>query len=681
MMNGASDTVASNFSAAWAVANGADCETNRGNGGADDAQLSQVRTQFEWQIRSKADELREMQARVSQLELETAQARNVMEMEKRKLMRQVGSYRSVLERYCIPPEEADAMYGDDDSPDGYNSNQASFEPATSSQWSANTMVMDATACQQQGNVIAALMAGAAPMVAAQMGGCQMASEEDQDSSLDSKMRQLNAMLQGNQAEAQDSEDAEGGEQASGEGSGSGNGYTSGAIASTLQAMFPHATIRTGRGEDERHAQENGNGQDLPAEAKEVEAYMKKLERSVDSQVDDRALASLQSLPPADAKEALRKVEELVQSQGGQCRNLSSILQSVCRKLEKRNKQPRAEDMRYPTNGVSMTRPGVSAMGSRRRNDEDADAFESSGSDGAAKKAPPAQPAQPAQLSQPVSALPTPTNLDTPAGKRSWADMGDYEDGDEEQVTTTSPIKEEAEEDPWTVALAEQIGRKGLELRANSDKTYSLKIQMAALEPPLTEVGLERYCNWLHDSLTAFREEHGEECLRRCNGEVDFSQNNLSNQMVWMLLETLAQHEVHAALIKLQANCISQGGILALCEYIRMSEAEAVQELHLSHNEIDDDSALELLRTLKTKPRSPVKDAAGMVSVPTWVRLNHNRIQNTGEVRRIAEAEEITVEALGQVQLNLEDSSNEVLEGAESTKGNRRKNKKKGEGKA
>merc|ERR1712061_271122 len=128
------------------------------------------------------------------------------------------------------------------------------------------------------------------------------------------------------------------------------------------------------------------------------------------------------------------------------------------------------------------------------------------------------------------------------------------------------------------------------------------------------------------------EEHSSEPLKRCRGEVDFSHNSMSNQMVWMLLETLAQHEVHTALLKLFGNNISQGGVLAICEFIRMNEqAEPLQELHLSHNEIDDESALELLRTLHSqKPRYPprrVCDGSGEpIAVPVWLRLNNNRIR-------------------------------------------------------
>merc|ERR1719387_200167 len=206
------------------------------------------------------------------------------------------------------------------------------------------------------------------------------------------------------------------------------------------------------------------------------------------------------------------------------------------------------------------------------------------------------------------------------------------------------MEHEEEHDPWTHALIDKAARKGFLLRRSGDGQWDLKISMGNLEPPLTELGMERYCRWLRIRLKSFRDEHGHEALWRCRGEVDFSHNHLSNQMVWMLLETLAQHEVHTALLKLYANNISQGGVLAICEFIRMNEKpEALQELHLSHNEIDDDSALELLRTLKSQrpkypPRRPAEGASEEKLSPVGVRLNHNRIREPDHVRKIAEQE-------------------------------------------
>lgn len=68
---------------------------------------------------------------------------------------------------------------------------------------------------------------------------------------------------------------------------------------------------------------------------QVDELATKLETNTRSGIDDRALHALQSLPVSSAMEALQKVDHLIESQGGSCRNLSSILQSVCRKVERK----------------------------------------------------------------------------------------------------------------------------------------------------------------------------------------------------------------------------------------------------------------------------------------------------------------------------------------------------------
>ena len=143
-----------------------------------------------------------------------------------------------------------------------------------------------------------------------------------------------------------------------------SGATSGtSIASALQAMFPHATVRTSFQDAQQEeasdqkadrlsvlmenlrerlgkapsSEETGgsSGPGAKNDEEEVHEYVSRLERMVSSTVDERAKTSLLSLPAKDGKEALRKVEEIINQQGGSCRHLSSILQSVCRKLDKR----------------------------------------------------------------------------------------------------------------------------------------------------------------------------------------------------------------------------------------------------------------------------------------------------------------------------------------------------------
>jgi hypothetical protein len=702
------------------------------SGGSEEARLSQLKANYDWQLRSKTDELRDMQQRMNHLEIENAQVRASWEIERRGLVRQIGHYRAVLERYCIPVEEQGTGYGMEDTQHAYF---PVFEPSAPSQWSRNSAGQSisanvkastsnagafgaaaggqakygtSTTSQQAayasasdgaynshqalGTTSAATASNASAMVES--------SRATASSALDTKMGQLKSLLQEESRWRLSEEEVDGREQ------GADDTYNGSSIASTLRAMFPHATIRTKQaaagedGEDGDKAeaddaldQDQGLRGPSASPTSELEdrqvmdavlRTVEELEDATGNKVDNQAMRSLRALSKQDMLEALTKVEEMMLHQGGECRNLSAILQSVCRKIVKRQPRGRnAEEGIRQSNGrdeAGHHRDGGNSRRARRL-DEDGDAFDSSGSDGdrggkgaqntwpreferaalraAAKAARAEDAAARSQVAakEAQKALPNPDIDGTPAkrssarstGSKSWADL---EDGDEDEREGDGLWKED--KDPWTPQLVDTVARKGFDLRRRGDQ-WDLKISMGSLEPPLTETGMERYCRWLRVRLTSFREEHGPDSLLRCRGEVDFSHNQLSNQMVWMLLETLAQNEVHTALLKLYANRISQGGVLAICEFIRMNErAEALQELHLSHNEVDDESALELLRTFKSlRPRYPPRRAAEgsgeIVLVPVWLRLNHNRIRDPAAVLRAAEDENINVCTAGDRQ--------------------------------
>eukprot|EP00403_Amphidinium_massartii_P008925 CAMPEP_0178422940 /NCGR_PEP_ID=MMETSP0689_2-20121128/27434_1 /TAXON_ID=160604 /ORGANISM="Amphidinium massartii, Strain CS-259" /LENGTH=866 /DNA_ID=CAMNT_0020044523 /DNA_START=54 /DNA_END=2654 /DNA_ORIENTATION=- len=630
---------------------------------------------YEWQLQTKVDELTEMQSRMNQLKIETAQARASWEAERRSLVRQIGHYRAVLERYWIPIEEA----GPDPDTEDYQYFASSFENSSSTPW-ANVAVNDAPHAPAAG-----------ACAAAGMGVAEEASTDQNNSSLDSKMKQLQSILQEPEDSANKSGDAAtSGRHRSAGSDGEANGFSSGSIASTLRAMFPHATIRT-RQAGEGKAADDGE-QERPEryrlgsdpEEREVEGQLKALETSTKSQVDDRALRAFQSLSNKDAREAVGKVEELVRSQGGHCRNLSSILQSVCRKIERRSAKPQKEiddtkkigrelyetpQKSYPlrdeprgvwgrgidsksggTGASSAARPapvsGVWSHGARARQlDEDADAFDSTESDEQKKES----TITTRRLSKESS---TKNSMGKrSSGTKSWADIqsGDEDDGREEEEGLPFQMMGTSDEadDPWTMPEVEKAAKKGFELRRRGE-FWNLKIYMSNLEPAFTEAAMEKYCRWLSQRLESFKEENGAGCLQKCRAEVDFSHNNMSNQMVWTLLQALSEHEVQTALLKLYANRISQGGVLSICEFIRtMAGTEGLHELHLSHNEIEDESALELLRTLhQARPRYPPKRLAensrDWVVSPVWLRLNHNRIRNPTEVLEEAEADGISI---------------------------------------
>jgi len=205
------------------------------------------------------------------------------------------------------------------------------------------------------------------------------------------------------------------------------------------------------------------------------------------------------------------------------------------------------------------------------------------------------------------------------------------------------------DEPWTMARVEKAAQRGFEFR-NSGRAWDFKLSMGGKrDPPMTVKGMERYCRWIGTRFKSFAEENGPDCLRNCRTYVDFSHSGLNNEMVWRLLETLVQQDLNTVQLKLFGNGISQGGVLAICEFLRTSprSAGALQELHLSHNEVDDDAALELLRTINTqRPKYPphrLNEKSGeSVPVPLWLQLNRNKIRDPQKVLKTARNEGVTV---------------------------------------
>lgn len=653
------------------------------------AEMAQMREQYERQLQTKADEVVDVQGRMHQLEIETAQVRASWEIERMGLIRQVSHYRNVLERYCIPFEDPrEFMHHDHSAAKNSQSYFPGFEPSVPSQWGAK--VAAATGAGMQG--VSASFGGGGGLGNFNGGGPPLGgapprklggAEAGPPSSLDSKMQQLNSLLQEENVQRRPPGDAQAyasgrahGPAGGAEGNAAGGaGYSNGSIASTLRALFPKAMIRTG-GPAEEDAERGGGDRRSPSggggPGTDVERRLRELMRSCGGRTDERSVRLLRALSPSAAMDALARCEEVVRAQGGQCRNLPAVLQSACRRADRRAKSARGDevdDWTTHSDGNSakpmVERQAESNVRSRRARqfDEDGDAFDEDADERGRDDG--------AETLVRVNSVESESSckLNTPAGRRSsqsWADMasGDEEDlryGLEDSVPGSQKglsggpkrRSELAARDSgeafeyWTLQRVEKVARRGFELQKQGEEV-AVKIAVGGLERPLTEAAMERYCAWLDGRLGALREERGSETFRQCHAEVDFSHNGLSNKMVGMLLEVLAQHEVHVACLKLFANRISQAGVAAMCDFIRKNEhAGPVEEFHLSHNEIDDDATLELMRTLGTqRPKYPplrTPEGGGEAGrVPVWLRLNHNRIRDPERLRRLAEEEGVTV---------------------------------------
>ncbi len=120
--------------------------------------------------------------------------------------------------------------------------------------------------------------------------------------------------------------------------------TTGSSATSLETLLQdlYKKLYEPEEHDEREQEEQGrtsrqdpweaNEAALPAEEEEMQQHLSHLESLVGMEIDDRAKGSLLRMSSAQGKLALRKVEDIIQEQGGFCHNLSSMVQSVCRKM-------------------------------------------------------------------------------------------------------------------------------------------------------------------------------------------------------------------------------------------------------------------------------------------------------------------------------------------------------------
>jgi len=532
--------------------------------------------------------------------------------------------------------------------------------------------------------------------------------EPKPSSLDTKIQKLNNLLQesGSRSNRSDSDPQMGlpgnngnsnntnGNNGSAQGHGfAGNSGKAGehggvttprSIASTLRSMFPHAKVRTSQHEDDPEVS--------------VMQRLRRLERDTGEVVDDRTVRALQALTEKEGREALAACKEMLQGQGGQSRNLSAFLLSCCRKAEMHDlpvpRVPAATPISLaarllPTGRERALEERLSESGNSA---EVAAALASSGILGPADPKAVFGPSGAGSFNNRTLNTSTANNsnnnsnnnnnngtnnnsgagadqtfarttsvgseaskLNTPAGQRSnrsWADIhsDDEDEADEEDkrlaAKSADKDKEKVEAQVWTPRHVESAARKGFDLRRRGDD-WQLRVTMSGVEPTLTEGAMQMYCRWLRVRLTAFQAEHGANALRHCSGEIDFSHNSMSDNMLWLLLDTLTKFEVQASILKLFGNQISHSGALAICEFLRQNEqAGPVTELHLSHNSLTDESALEIMRTMqKLRPRYPPQSTpeggSEPVAAPVWLRLSHNHISSPENIKRVADEEGIT----------------------------------------
>lgn len=534
----------------------------------DPSPLNQLRAQYEWQIQSKDQKLRDLQNRLSREEVERIQMQADFERDRQGLMRHLNQLVAAVERYGIPVD------GDEDG-----------KPVTDAAHAA---------------------AGAYTK-----------------NRLDSKMEQLNSLLQGR--EEAPLRPTRGGSSASGGKAGysareeiagdrprevgrSALAMPGGSSASRHRVTFPHDVVQ-------------------PMGARplaEMEQAISALERRTGNTLDQQARQALEALGRDGTREALQRVETVLQGQGGRCTNLSSVLQSVCRKIRRRGTAEAATGLVPGSSAPSGLHLGGHGSEEVRR-----------------------------RRSFPSGSRPSAIDEEEEPGPDSQFDPqldprldahGKLDPRDDPRSAVGRKVVGAAarQPNPWSTTRFEKLSKQGaFELSRAGDGSWDLKICMNDLDPPLTDEGMQVYCRWLHQGLQRVREECSLRSLRQIRAEVHFSKNGLSDDAVGRLLQALQRSELSVTCLNLFANCIGPAGAHHICDFLR-GAIFPLREVHLSHNKIDDEAALEMIHLLvehpRYPPRRPREGGGGEVLVPVWLRLNNNWIRDPAKVLRKAESQ-------------------------------------------
>jgi hypothetical protein len=147
----------------------------------------------------------------------------------------------------------------------------------------------------------------------------------------------------------------------------------------------------------------------------------------------------------------------------------------------------------------------------------------------------------------------------------------------------------------------------------------------------------RWCAWACENVPAFI--HKSDIQRRSDGflvarEVNFSTNSLGDHGVHQVLKMLYKLRIGVRILKLFKNCLGRAAASALMDWLVVTPV-AVFELHLSHNFITREGAVDILKAVAYNPAYP-PEKPGRGRVPLWLRLEKNVVENPDHLIECAE---------------------------------------------
>lgn len=178
--------------------------------------------------------------------------------------------------------------------------------------------------------------------------------------------------------------------------------------------------------------------------------------------------------------------------------------------------------------------------------------------------------------------------------------------------------------------------------SNAEFRDSLQVRESQLEITFTSrqldnAGAERWCAWAKEHLPSFVESEG--LARQANGfllckEVNFSSNAIGDKGAHAILKTFYELKLAVRILKLFKNNLGRAAANALMDWLVATPVPTL-ELHLSHNYIPREGAVDILKAVAYNPAYPAEKANRSYQ-PLWLRLEQNLVENPDNLVEVAE---------------------------------------------
>ena len=344
--------------------------------------------------------------------------------------------------------------------------------------------------------------------------------------------------------------------------------------------------------------------------------------------DTRAMQSLLVLSSDDSIKVVDHLEKALSNQGTQAKNLSAMLQSMCRKLKA------GHDLDEPASQDWNSTPWGNDTATAQDNSY-AQTLSKGKGKGKGGKSEPGRPAAPGAVwGQPPQSAPG------VAPAVPTVDHSPEEVPMKPAKVYNRPVRREDnagrradETNMWTDNYFERLAthKKALILRPPTREVFTkslICVDMSEGSPPLTDKGMASWCEWFQCKMIEYVSVHGSDSLPQSRADINFANNEISDEGLRSLLEVLLNFQIHVARLQLSGNNLTSAGMIALTDFVQQNtKPHPIWELHLAFNRVEDHAIKQFVDVIDGDKRYPpvTRQKSGLVATPFVFRVNNNCI--------------------------------------------------------